>query len=160
MSLNKDLYVIKVNNLYHGVIVGDQSLYVTSESFASPLKAANLTRQLKSKNKITPVGILNKKQQVPKTKFQTKMSKANKLYTEAEMDLMTNLRFREAWVILNPLGKYVKSMLKDNKVAEYSNIKENALIFKTYEEARMQQNTLNMVIRQGHSLRRFFIANK
>jgi hypothetical protein len=158
VNLNKEVCTMKLNSAYHGVIVGQESLYITDESFDSPLKAANFARQLKRTNKID-INI-KKNQQSPKLKFQTKLLKVCKLYTETEMAGMTNLRFRETWVILSPSGKYVKSVLKENKVAEYSDDRENAMLFKTYEEARMKQNTLNMVLKQGHCLRRFFIETK
>jgi hypothetical protein len=155
---DREVCTVKLNSAYHGVIVGQESLYLTDESFDSPLKAANSARQLKRTNKIDLN--IKKNQQSLKLKFQSKILKVCKLYTETEMADTTNLRFRETWVILSPSGKFVKSVLKENKVAEYSGTKENAMLFKTYEEARMKQNTLNMVLKQGHSLRRFFIETK
>lgn len=158
VNSNKEVCTMKLNSAYHGVIVGQENLYVTNESFDSPLKAANFARQLKRTNKIDLN--IKKDKQHPKLKFQTKILKVCKLYTETEMSCTTNLRFRETWVILSPSGKYVKSVLKEDIVAEYSDDKENAMLFKTYEEARMKQNTLNMVLKQGHCLRRFFIESK
>jgi hypothetical protein len=152
---DREVYTVKINHGYHGVVVGDNNLYVTTESFESPLKAANAARKLKRENKITRT--VKKKSDVNYTAIQTKIRRVKKLYTETEVASLTHLRFRENWVILNPKGEYVKTVLSDNKVVDYCAKKEQARTFKTYEEASDYQKTLDRVVKTGHTLRRYFV---
>lgn len=142
---DREVYTVKINHGYHGVVVGDNNLYVTTESFESPLKAANAARKLKRENKITRT--VKKKSDVNYTAIQTKIRRVKKLYTETEVASLTHLRFRENWVILNPKGEYVKTVLSDNKVVDYCAKKEQARTFKTYEEASDYQKTLDRVVK-------------
>jgi len=152
---DREVYTIKINTSYHGVVVGDDMLYVTDEAFESPLRAANAARKLKRENKI--IRTVKKKSDMNNTVIQTKIRRVKKLYTETEVASLTHLRFREAWVILSPKGEYVKTVLAGNKVVDYCNKKEQAITFKTYEEASDYQKTLDRVVKTGHSLRRFFV---
>lgn len=155
---DREVYTVKINGSYHGVVVGNEVLYVTTEAFESPLKAANAARKLKRENKISRT--IKKKSDVNNTVIQTKIHRVKKLYTETEVASITHLRFREAWVILSPKGEYVKSLLTWNKVVEYCKKKEEAKTFKTYEEASDFQKTLDRVVRTGHTLRRYFVEAK
>lgn len=152
---DQEVYTIKINERYHGVVVGDETLYVTKKAFESPLKAANAARKLKKENKISKT--IKKKRDADITFIQTKIHRVKKLYTETEVASLTHLRFREAWVILSPKGEYVKTVLSSNKVVDYCDKKEQAITFKTYEEASDYKKTLDTVVKTGHSLRRFFV---
>lgn len=154
-NCEKEVSTVKINNVYHGIVVGDDGLYLTTDTFESPLKAANAARKLKRENKI--VRTVKKKSISPYNQIKTKIIRVDKLYTEAEVAALTHLRFREAWVIMSPQGRYVKNMLKNNKVVEYCSDRETALKFNTYEDASTGQKTLNNVVLNGHYLRRFFI---
>ena len=158
INLDKEVYTVKVGNSYRGVIVGDNTLYLTDEEFNSPLKAANTARKLKRENKI--VRTIKKNSNPSYSTSQTKINKVKKLYSETEVASLTHLRFREAWIIVAPAGGYVKTMLTNNKVVDYSKKPEDALIFNTYEDASTNQKTLNLTVRNGHFLRRFFMEVK
>lgn len=155
---DREVYTVKINESYHGVVVGEETLYVTTEAFESPLKAANAARKLKRENKISRT--VKKKSDVNNTVIQTKIRRVKKLYTETEVASITHLRFREAWVILSPKGEYVKLVLSGDKVVDYCKKKEQAQTFKTYEEASDYQKTLDRVVRTGHTLRRYFVEAK
>ena len=155
---DKDIYTVKMGTCYHGVVVGDDTLYVTEEAFESPLKAANAARKLKRENKI--IRTIKKKRDLEQPFIQTKITRVEKLYTEAEVAALTHLRFRETWVILSPNGEFVKNMLKDKNVVNYCKNKSDALTFTTYEDASVNQKTLNLTVRNGHYLRRFFVEKK
>jgi hypothetical protein len=155
---DREIYTIKINASYHGVVVGDDMLYVTDEAFESPLRAANAARKLKRENKI--LRTIKKKSDMVNTVIQTKIRRVKKLYTETEVASLTHLRFRESWVILSPKGEYVKVVLSGDKVVEYCVNKDQAKTFKTYEEASDYQKTLDRVIKTGHTLRRYFVEAK
>lgn len=157
----KEIFSIKIGSLYHGVITGADDLYVTTEGFDSPLKASNTARSLKKKHNI--------KADIKKTEKSDKNSKTIKigqnvcLYTEAEvasMASLTNLRFREAWVIISPEGKYVQETTKEGLITEYVSKKEKATLFPSYEAASLRLKTLDLVLKKGHRLQRFFIETK
>jgi hypothetical protein len=152
---DKEIYTVKINQGYHGVVVGDDHLYVTEEAYASPLVAANAARKLKRENKI--IKTVKKKSDVTYTAIQTKIRRVKKLYTETEVASLTHLRFRESWIILNSKGEYVKTVLSDNKVVDYCKKENQAKTFKTYEEASDYQKTLDRVVKVGHTLRRYFV---
>ncbi len=151
----KEVFTVRHNGKYYAVITGDETLYVSSEVFDSPLKASNHARAIKRELKIT-VNI-KKQQKTGVSKNTSKISKRNRLYTEAEMASQTNLRFREVWLIVSPDNRYVCEVLKNNSVAKYATNKDNAHAYKTYEEAMLNLKTLDMVIRKGHRLVRFFV---
>jgi len=155
---DREIYTVKISENYHGVVVGDETLYVTAEAFVSPLKAANAARKLKRENQINRT--IKKKSDVNNTVIQTKIHRVKKLYTETEVASITHLRFREVWVILSPKSEFVKTVLTWNKVVEYSKKKEEAKTFRTYEEASDFQKTLDRVVKMGHTLRRYFVESK
>lgn len=157
-SPEKEIFSVKINSLYHGVITGTDELHVTTEGFESPLKASNYARSLKKKYKI--------KADVKKNEKSDKNSKTIKigqnvcLYTEADiasMASLTKLRFREAWVIISPEGKYVQETTKKGMVTDYVSNKEKATLFPSYESASVRLKTLDLVLKKGHRLQRFFI---
>lgn len=154
----KEICAVRLSSGYHGIIINDNNLYVTNEAFESPLKASNAARSWKKKNNI--VGNIKKKNDTTNTVTQTKICRVKKLYSEAEVSSLKHLRFREAWVILSPTGVYVKTVLTQNRVVDYCTNRDQARIFKTYEEASDFQKTLNRVVKTGHCLRRFFIESK
>lgn len=152
---SKDICTVKTNSGYLGVIFADNELFLTLETFESPLKAANSARKLKRESGIKTTVKKNKKSKVLEIK--TTITRVNRLYTEAEMASYTYLRFREAWVILNPSGDFVQSVVSNNRVAEYCKEKSEAKLYATYENASCDQKVLNAVLKNGHQLRRFFI---
>lgn len=154
----KEVYTVKMGDKYHGVVMGDDDLYITLEAFESPLKAANAARKLKRENKI--VRTIKKKCKPDYPIIQTKIHRVEKLFTEAEVASLTHLRFRETWVIMSRDGKYVKSMLDNSKVVDYCTNKDKAMTFSTYEAACINQKTLNLTVQNGHFLRRFFVEKR
>jgi len=150
----KEVFTVKSDGKYYGAITGEECVFVIPESFDSPLKASNHARSLKRQHKIT----VNIKKQETKSvaKNTTKIVKKNRLYTESEMASHTNLRFREAWVIIGPDGGFASNILANDKVVKYVEEPEQAQIFKTYEEAIISSNVLDRVLKKGHNLRRFF----
>jgi len=158
LSEDKDIQTIKLNAVYHGVITAGLNIYITEETFESPLKAANWARKQKKEKKIN--SYVNKKDTTIKTKIKTKITETIKLFTEAQVAGHTPLHFREIWVIVSPSGTYVRETLKSGSVVKYGSDKDKAQIFKTYEDAITMVNTLNCVVKCGHTLKRFFIENK
>lgn len=158
LSAEKEIQTIKINAMYHGVILCSEEMFITSDSFDSPLKAANYARKLRKENKIEPS--IKKNQKALKVEIKSKITKTYRLLTEAEVAGHTRLNYREIWVIVSPTGKFVKETLKKGAVVRYDAEKDNAQTFKTYEEAITMVNTLNCVVKCGHYLKRFFIENK
>ncbi len=158
LDKDKELQVLNLGGVYHGVVWDGETLRVTCEGFSSALKAANETRKLKKTKKLkTTVKKQNKAETIkPKIAKEKKV----KFYTEAEMAQLTNLRFREAWVIINRQGGYVERSITEKEVVKYNEKQASAEIFKSYEDARMMANVLDRVHQPGHTLRRFFIENK
>jgi hypothetical protein len=151
---DKEVFTVKHNGSYYAVVTGDDVLYVSPEVFDSPLKASNHARSIKRQHKID---VKIKKEQKSKVLNNTaKIPRKNKLYTEAEMASETKLKFREVWIILDPWGRYAKNIIKNKTVVEYSSDKESAQRFGSYEEAVLQLKTLDMVVKRGHKLQRFF----
>jgi hypothetical protein len=75
------------------------------------------------------------------------------------MASQTGLKFREVWIIVSPKGEFVSTMLSDQTVVTYVKDKDLAKTYRTYEEAILNLKTLDMVVKRGHSLRRFFEKN-
>lgn len=154
LNPTKEVFTVKSDGKYYGAITGDTSIFVLAESFDSPLKASNRARSVKRQHKIT-VNI-KKQETTSVSKNTSKISKKNRLYSESEMASHTHLRFREVWLITNPDGKYASEILAKGSVVKYVPSREKAQVFGTYEEASLALNTLDMVIRKGHGLKRFF----
>lgn len=149
---NKEVFTIKIEGRYRAVISDDNNFYLHPTQFDSPLKAANFGRSLKKTLDIK-IKKIKKTNRVNNT---SKILRKKHLLTEAEMTSETRLKFREVWLILSPDDNYVGDVLNNNKVVKYVRDKDNALTFKTYEEAMLNLKTLDMVIKRGHKLRRFF----
>lgn len=150
----KEVFTVKHNGNYYAVVTGDDVLYVSPEVFDSPLKASNHARSIKRQHKIDVK--IKKDQKTKVLNNTTKIPRKNKLYTEAEMASETQLKFREVWIILDPWGRFAKTIIKNNTVVEYASDKESAQRFGSYEEAILQLKTLDMVVKRGHKLQRFF----
>jgi hypothetical protein len=150
----KDVFTLKNNGKYFGVIEGEDNFFVCLTEFDSPLKAANHARSLKRQNKIGSAANTLKKLEAPK--IRSKVPKKKKLFTEAEVATQTHLRYREVWVIMNPDGKFVVESIANKTLVKYSGERGNAQVFKTYEDALFTSNTLDMVVKKGHQLRRYF----
>jgi len=151
----KEVFAVKINGFYHGAVTGKNEIYLTTESFESPLKASNNARALKKKHQIN--ADIKKFETFKKSPVATKIVRTVYLYTEAEMASITHLRFREAWVIVSPTGGFVVDPKKPGMITEYVKTKEQAKIFSSYEAANLRLKTLDMVVKRGHSLQRFFI---
>lgn len=152
---DKEVFAIRINGTYHGAVTGENEIYLTSESFESPLKASNSARALKKKHKIE--AYIKKSEKREKKNKPLKIVRSVRLYTEAEMASITNLRFREAWVIISPTGCFVADAKNPGSITDYVKQKEQAKIYSSYEEANLRLKTLDMVIKRGHSLQRFFV---
>lgn len=164
----RECRTLKLNEKHYGIVVQRNELYFTAESFSTPLQAANAARRLKKckdlnckpTNKKAVTKNTDKVEKVePKKPKKAQQIEPVKLYSETEMAALTHLRFREAWVILDIRGMFVKETLTKSRVVEYTKDKNKAKIFKTYEDARMMSKTLDSVAKVGHSLKRFFIEN-
>lgn len=153
-NTEKEVFTVKVEDKYYGVIVGNDDFFVSLEAFDSPLKASNHARSVKRQKKITGKPSTLKKPEGTVTR--TKLSKKKQLFNEAEMAAHTNLRFREVWVILNADDCFVVEAVKENTLVKYSDKREKAEVYKTYEDALIKLKTLDMVVRRGHKLRRYF----
>jgi len=153
-AAEKEVFAIKLGKTYVAVVNADDGLYFLPSLYESPLVACNAARAEKRKNSIT----LNVKKKVnsAQSKKSTKIAKVNSLYTEEEMSSRPYLKFREVWVILNPRGEFVENAIQGETLVMYNGKKEKAEVFKSYEEALCTMKTLDMVVRKGHYLRRFF----
>lgn len=155
---NKDVFTLKVEGKYFVVVNGEDNFHICLQEFDSPLKAANHGRSLKRKNNIGSAANILKKSVAPA--IRSKVRKKRQLFTEAEVADRTHLRFKEVWVITNPEGKFVVEAIKDKTLVKYSGNKDTAEVFKTYEDALYTLTTLDMVVRKGHQLRRYFEKQK
>jgi len=153
-TAEKEVFAIKLGKTYLAVVNADDDLYFLPSLYESPLVACNAARAEKRKNSIK----LNVKKKVnsAQSKKSTKIAKVNSLYTEEEMSSRPHLRFREVWVILNPRGEFVEKAIEDATLVKYQTDKAKAEIFKSYEDALFKLKTLDMVVKKGHYLRRFF----
>ena len=153
-AAEKEVFAIKLGKTYVAVVNADDGLYFLPSLYESPLVACNAARAEKRKNSIK----LNVKKKVnsAQSKKSTKIAKVNSLYTEEEMSSRPYLKFREVWVILNPRGEFVENAIQGETLVMYNGKKEKAEVFKSYEEALCTMKTLDMVVRKGHYLRRFF----
>lgn len=165
----KEVFVVKTEDkTYYGVVQGDNTLYVLPTPFDSPLQASNAARAAKKKHNIQLTIVSDETQTLPDLKvkknkdsdtefFGTTIRRAKNLYSETEMKDKPYLRFREVWLIVSPVGTtYVKRSLCSGVIAEYSKSIEKAEVFKSYEDATYRLNTLDMVLKKGHKLRRFY----
>lgn len=149
---DKEVFTVKADGEYYAVINGEDKFYIIPEKFKSPLVASNTARKLRRERKI----------KFELTKVNKKTSKAKiaekpRIYTEAEVGHLTHLQFKEAWFILAPNGQYVRSVMKNKKVVEYAQEVADAEVFPTYEGASDYVKTLDLVVKRGHTLRRFFV---
>jgi hypothetical protein len=153
-TAEKEVFAIKLGKTYLAVVNADDDLYFLPSLYESPLVACNAARAEKRKNSIK----LNVKKKVnsAQSKKSTKIAKVNSLYTEEEMSSRPHLRFREVWVILNPRGEFVEKAIEDATLVQYQTDRTKAEIFKSYEDALFKLKTLDMVVKKGHYLRRFF----
>lgn len=151
---DKEVFTIKVDNRYYAVITGNDSIYMIPEMFDSPLKASNHARSLKKQLQIDVK--IKKEEKRTVVNNTTKILRKKQFYTEAEMASETRLKFREVWLIVSPDNQYVGEVLKNNEVVKYVESQGYAFTFKTYEEATLNLKTLDMVVKKGHKLKRFF----
>jgi hypothetical protein len=147
----KEVFTVKSGDRYFAFITGPDDIFLIDEPFQSPLVASNKARALKREHKIQ----VNLKK-TKKPKIEGKLQPKYVLYTEAEVAKLTHLRFRETWLICAPKGGFVSKVMQDNKVVEYTEDHGKAKTFKSYEDASDYVKTLDMVVKKGHSLRRFF----
>jgi len=157
-NCTKEIFTVKSDTEYFGVIQTETEFLLINEAFGSPLPAANharsVARQLRKENKLGSTAHILKKVKAPV--IRSKVLKKKELFTEAEVAKKTHLRFREVWVILNPEGCFVMEAIKNKTLVRYSAKKEQAMVFSSYEDALYTANTLDMVVRKGHQLRRYF----
>lgn len=151
----KEVFTLRAGEHYFAFITSEDSVFLVTEPFKSPLIASNKARSLKRVHKIQ---VNLKKTEKPKTA--SKLQPKCVLYTEAEVAKLTHLRFRETWFILAPKGGYVKKVMEDGEIVEYTQDIKDAREFKSYEEASDYLKTLDLVVRLGHGLRRFFKETK
>jgi hypothetical protein len=147
----KEVFTVRSGDQYFAFITGADDIFLIDEPFKSPLVASNKARALKRQHKIQ-VNLKNTKKPVTKSKLQPKCV----LYTEAEVAKLTHLRFRETWLICAPQGGFVSEVMQNDKVVEYTKEYGTAKAFKSYEDASDYVKTLDMVIKKGHTLRRYF----
>jgi len=157
-TIEKEVFTLKTDGKYYGIVQGADEFFVCPEEFDSPLRAANharsVARQLRKENKLGSTAHILKKVKAPV--IRSKVLKKKELFTEAEVAKKTHLRFREVWVLLNPEGCFVMEAIKNKTLVRYSAKKEQAMVFSSYEDALYTANTLDMVVRKGHKLRRYF----
>jgi len=165
----KEIFTVQTSDgKYFGVIQSDNDLHILPQPFDSPLKASNAARSAKKKFNIQ-MSIVSDMTQTPSkshvknyqdagvSEFRTTIRRGKNLYSETEMKAKPYLRFREVWLIVSPAGStYVKRSLCSGVIAEYCKNQEQAEVFKSYEDATYRLNTLDMVLKKGHKLRRFY----
>jgi hypothetical protein len=150
----KEVFTVKADGVYLAVINGEDDIYVLPELFSSPLIASNKARALKKQHKIEVSFKKSSKQTKEVTVKQNCV-----LYSDAEVAKLTHLRFKEAWLILSPNGHFVEQVLNKNSVVKYTKKVSDAKIFKSYEDATSFIKTLDMVVKKGHGLRRYYIRS-
>jgi hypothetical protein len=153
-NTEKEVFTLKASGKYFVVINSENDFHICPQEFDSPLKAANHGRSLKRKNNLSSAANTLKKSVAPV--IRPKVRKKKELFTEAEVAAQTHLRFKEVWVVVNPEGKFVVEAIKNKTLVKYSADKNIAQVFKTYEDALYTLTTLDMVVRKGHQLRRYF----
>ena len=151
---DKEVFAVKLGETYVAVVNDDDNFYFLPELYKSPLVACNAARSEKRKNSI--VRNVKKKVNGVELKKPTKIAKVKPLYTEEEMSSRPHLKFQEVWVILSPRGEFVEKAIEDSTLVQYQKDRRKAEIFKTYEDALFKLKTLDMVVKKGHYLRRFF----
>jgi hypothetical protein len=154
----KEVCVVKINGSYHGVLAGQNDIYLTFEGFSSPLKACNTARSLKKKYKIN--SYVKRFDTFKETPYKPAIVQGVCLYTQAEMISSTTVRFQEAWLIVSPSGTYVKDPVDLDKITDYVEQKELAKIYPTYEEANLRLKTLDMVVKKGHTIQKFMLKKR
>ena len=154
----KEVFTLRCEDKYYGVVQGAGEFFVCPEKFDSPLKAANharsMARKLRAENLLAPTP--PKPDKTPALPIRSKVAKKAQLFTEAEVANKTHLHFKEVWVILNTDGRFVTEAIQNKTLVRYSSNRDKALIFRSYEEALRTSTTLDMVVRKGHQLRRYF----
>lgn len=150
----KEVFTVKSGITYYAAIKGEDCIYLSLKAFDSPLKASNHARSAKRELQNTP-NVKKPKKNTQKANTR-KITVKRQLLEEAEMTSATRLRFREVWLIVSPEGKYASKILSGKKVVTYVKDKNKAEVYSSYEDASVSLNTLDMVVRRGHSLRRFF----
>jgi hypothetical protein len=153
-TTEKEVFAIKLDKSYIAVVNADDGLYFLPGLYKSPLVACNAARSEKRKNSIKLK--VKKKVNGAQSKKSSKIARVNSLYTEEEMSSRPHLKFREVWVILSPRGEFVEKAIEDSTLVQYQSDRKKAEIFKSYEDALFKLKTLDMVVRKGHYLRRFF----
>lgn len=153
-NTDKEVFTVKHDGKYFAVLNTEENYLVSLQEFDSPLKASNHGRSAKKQLGLTQT--IRKVEKAKTPKPERKIQKRPKLYSETEMASETRLKFHEVWLIVGPRGNYASSVLQNGTVVNYVNDADRADIYKSYEEANLRLNTLDMVIRKGHSLKRFF----
>ncbi len=92
-----------------------------------------------------------------KVQKRSKITRHVHLYTETEVAKLSPLHFHEAWVIKGPTGGYVADPTVSGVITDYVAKKENAHIYSSYEAATVRLKTLDMCVRKGHTLTRFYL---
>lgn len=154
----KEVSIVKINGHYHGVLAGQDDIYLTFDGFNSPLEACNTARSLKKKYKIH--SYIKRFDTFNESSSKPAIVKGVCLYTQAEMTSLTTVRFHEAWLIVSPSGTYVKDPVEIDKITDYVEQKELAKIYPTYEEANLRLKTLDMVVKKGHKIQKFMLKRE
>lgn len=163
----KDVFTAKTNNGYVGCVQTRVCFYFTTEVFNNALQAANAARKLrKNLNTQQKTQTEVESKTLTKSKKDSKKPKKtvaypNRLYTQAQVETMPLLRFREVWIILYG-NEYIADCLNYEKkeLVKYCKEKERAKFFMSHEEAKGIMRTLRGVIGPGFNLTRMFIESK
>lgn len=159
-STAKPLQVIKLASGYHGVVLcEDKGAVLVSEcGYHSPLVAANAARKHAKEEGIQPALSVTIKPSAKVVKS-PKLASKSRLLTEDEMAHYDKLRFREVWVLVDKDGRYVRDSLNKEKgiLATYTEDRDKAQVFRTYEQAALTIQTFKAVYLGPHQVRRFFI---
>jgi hypothetical protein len=160
----KDVFTAKTDKGYVGCIRTQVCFYFTTEVFSNALQAANAARKLRknlSTQKETPNAVKPKtltKSKKSGEKLKKTVVYPDRLYTQAEVEAMPLLRFREVWIILHG-DEYVADCLNYEKkeLVKYAKDQKKAKLFACHEGAKNTMRTLRGVIGPGFDLRRLFI---
>lgn len=160
----KDVFTAKTDKGYVGCVQTQVCFYFTTEVFSSALQAANAARRLRknlstqqeSLSEVKPKTLTKPKKSSKKTK--KTVAYPDRLYTQAEVEAMPLLRFREVWIILHG-DEYVADCLNYEKkeLVKYAKEQEKAKLFPCHEGAKSTMRTLRGVIGPGFDLMRMFI---
>ena len=160
ISKEKEFTAVEFPQGWLGVYNSESQIMITTDPCEKALMAINDARRIKKELKGAATKTKPKKKKVVEKKQTSIIKRKVKLYTEEEMSARTDLSFKEIWVILSKEEKFVSTSLKNKQLATYTDNKDDAEIYNTYEDASIRIKTLNSCVACGHKARRYFVESE